>query len=491
MMQNLLLLLLTLVSVVSWTSVNHAGGSKGHAVVAFVSPTLQPLSHRVPSPLSSQTSTVYNAHRHHISSSSLYPRRRTISFTSQSSQSYISSRVDLSASSDANHLPTQTSVYQVAQSSLPSVALVLPVGVRNITARGSGFVVDFPLNSESSTTDNTQDFDDGRMSVDSTKQVFAHEDATTLVYLLTAAHVAAPGYRIEVVFSSPDAEGIGEEGSFSGTTSIPASVVGRNDKSDLALLRVDLSDYIMNTAFFSSTTDAFDPPPPLKLSNKRAKVGTQAYSIGYPSGGVVGAAMTSGIVCGNARGLVTGRVAVGDTGKNETGGTTNDTTSIDERTRYIVTDAAMAGGMSGGPLVDSNGVVLGVNALINMELRALGNYAVDASECLEFLLRMSKRLGGSNDKQSDGSSVTACTYRIVLYNDRFNKRERVEGVLKEVASLNITEANKIMMEAHTLGRGVVREISDEEDAKSLCEELRREDLLVELEVVTISIDEVE
>ena len=195
----------------------------------------------------------------------------------------------------------------------------------------------------------------------------------------------------------------------------------------------------------------FVPPPPLILSTKRnAMLGTPAYAMGYPSGGVVGPAMTSGIVCGNALGLVSGvsagRASEGtltnetsgkdvlpENGLNNLNNTVNE--GSDKKTRYIVTDAAMAGGMSGGPLVDgSSGNVLGVNALINMELRALGNYAVSASECIEFLNQMSLRWNGDAYGQKE-KDETPTIYRVMLYNDRFNKRARVQDLLQNVAKL--------------------------------------------------------
>ena len=60
----------------------------------------------------------------------------------------------------------------------------------------------------------------------------------------------------------------------------------------------------------------------------------------------------------------------------------------DDSIVFVVTDAAMSGGMSGGPLVNASGFVLGVNALIRPDLRALGNYAVSTQEVLAFLTRL-------------------------------------------------------------------------------------------------------
>lgn len=334
-------------------------------------------------------------------------------------------------------LGASTAPLALAQATLPSIALVLPIGVRNTTARGSGFVVDWQQH----------------------ERVRSNDAPEHVIYLLTAAHVAIPGYRIQVVFyldSNDNQE----------TTVLAAKVVGRDSSSDLALLEVPIGP-------------DFTPPPPLTISNQtKAAIGTRAYSIGYPSGGVVGPAMTSGIVCGNALGLVTSAVVdiFGD--RNATNDIVNDA-----KTEYVVTDAAMAGGMSGGPLVDGeSGAVLGLNALINMELRALGNYAISAAECISFLSRLGDDSRRSEEARNNTKSVV---HRVVLYNDRFNKRERVQQLLENVAKLNSTESNRAMMDAHTKGRGIIKEFycDNEVKAKELCDALREEDLLVELETI--------
>ena len=66
-----------------------------------------------------------------------------------------------------------------------------------------------------------------------------------------------------------------------------------------------------------------------------------------------------------------------------------------------------------------------------------------------------------------------------------NKRARVSKVLKEVASLNETTANQVMMQAHTSGRCVVANVTDGSQAELLCQALREQDLLVEVEPVSI------
>eukprot|EP00977_Amphora_coffeiformis_P024859 scaffold17366_cov182-Amphora_coffeaeformis.AAC.8 len=62
-----------------------------------------------------------------------------------------------------------------------------------------------------------------------------------------------------------------------------------------------------------------------------------------------------------------------------------------------------------------------------------------------------------------------------------NKRQRVAGILQNVALLDTEMANQVMMAAHTTGRGLVGTFTDPSKATSLCQALRDQDLLVETE----------
>jgi S1-C subfamily serine protease/ATP-dependent Clp protease adapter protein ClpS len=333
----------------------------------------------------------------------------------------------------------------VAQTVHPSVALVTPMGVRNMTSQGSGFVVDW-------------------------KDDYPSESRS--VYLLTAAHVAAPGLQLTVLFPSQ------------GATPHSATVVGRNAQSDVALIRIELND--------TEATDLELVGKPLQLwTQEKVDVGTLSFASGYPAGITGGPAMTMGIICGMASGFPGYGHAPQQRSNDDDQKNTNETSfarAHANTTTFVVTDAAMTGGMSGGPLVDADGVVLGMNALIRTDMRALGNYAVSASTCQEFLTRLAEEREQSRLLQNSASSPTPLTFgfRVMLYNDRMNKRERVARILKEVANIDETDANSIMMSAHTTGSGVVREFpgGDRVEADSFCDALRRQDVLVEVEEIT-------
>ena len=284
----------------------------------------------------------------------------------------------------------------------PSVALVIPKGVRNMTARGSGFVIDWAADSKTNST-----------------------------YIVTAAHVAVPGFGVDVVL---------------GGQTLAAAVVARNTTLDLALLR----------------TREIKAAEGLDVVSDFPDVGTRAYALGHPASNLQnGPAMTSGIVCGIANGF---SVPEADT-----------KTASSSSTTYIVTDAGMSFGMSGGPLVDRNGIVLGVNALVRPDLRALGNYAVSNRELKGFLESI------EHSETADTASPTQNAYRVVLFNDPMNKKERVSSVLQSVAGFDEQQANRVMMEAHKTGRGIVQYDLEQDLADTLCLELRQQDVLVEVE----------
>jgi len=113
---------------------------------------------------------------------------------------------------------------------------------------------------------------------------------------------------------------------------------------------------------------------------------------------------------------------------------------------FLMTDAALAGGMSGGPLYDEHGQIISVNALVDGRLRGIGNLAMcgdRAPAVAEAIVR-----------QGRAENRMACR-EIRLYNDRYNKRARVLGTLRR-ARLSEEDAGTVTMRAHASGRGVVR-----------------------------------
>jgi serine protease Do len=141
-------------------------------------------------------------------------------------------------------------------------------------------------------------------------------------YVITNAHVVEGAQRIRVVLPLPLSEGAVLE-PVGKRRILEAKLVGVHQESDLALLKV--------TA---------DELPTLPLANTRpVHQGELVFAIGSPEG--LANTVTMGVVSAVARQPDPGKAMV-----------------------YIQTDAPINPGSSGGPLVDIEGQVLGINTFI-------------------------------------------------------------------------------------------------------------------------------
>jgi serine protease Do len=117
--------------------------------------------------------------------------------------------------------------------------------------------------------------------------------------------------------------------------SFPARVVGTDEKTDIAVIKIDAKDL-----------------PVVQLGNSdTVRVGQFAFAIGAPF--KLDYTFTYGVVSGKGRSklLSTGGYSISD---------------------YLQTDASINPGNSGGPLCDIDGKVIGMNTLINGMNRGLG-----------------------------------------------------------------------------------------------------------------------
>lgn len=130
-------------------------------------------------------------------------------------------------------------------------------------------------------------------------------------YIVTNNHVIDGADQIEVEFFSGD--------------SLPATVVGTDPNTDIALLKVEAEDDLPFVTFGDSNDDM-------------AEVGDWVMAMGNPLG--QGFSVTAGIISARNRAL---------------SGTFDD---------FIQTDAAINQGNSGGPLFNMRGEVIGVNTSI-------------------------------------------------------------------------------------------------------------------------------
>ena len=134
-------------------------------------------------------------------------------------------------------------------------------------------------------------------------------------YILTNNHVVADADKLTVAFSSGDGQ------------AIPATVVGTDPKSDLAVLKIDPgSRHLVPIQFGVSD---------------QVEVGEAAFAVGNPFG--VGQTVTMGIVSAIGRQVDADQASYQD---------------------FLQTDASINPGNSGGPLVDSNGRLIGIDTAI-------------------------------------------------------------------------------------------------------------------------------
>ena len=154
-------------------------------------------------------------------------------------------------------------------------------------------------------------------------------------YILTNNHVIEGADKIKVKFAD------GKE--------CAASVVGRDPKTDLALIKIDGASSLQ----------------PLKMGNSEGlKVGSWVVAIGSPFG--LEQTVTVGIV--SAKGRVIGSGPYDN---------------------FIQTDASINPGNSGGPLVNMNGEVVGINTAIIPNAQGIG-FAIPVNMANEIVPQLQK-----------------------------------------------------------------------------------------------------
>ncbi len=145
-------------------------------------------------------------------------------------------------------------------------------------------------------------------------------------YIITNAHVVEGAQRVRVILPSPTADSSHELQPIHAGQILEAMIVGTHKESDLALLKIDATHL----------------PTVAIRSDVRVHQGELVFAIGNPEG--LRSTVTMGVVSSLARQL-----------------------DADNPMVYIQTDAALNPGNSGGPLVDIDGNVIGINSLILSE----------------------------------------------------------------------------------------------------------------------------
>ncbi len=145
-------------------------------------------------------------------------------------------------------------------------------------------------------------------------------------YIITNAHVVEGAQRIRVILPPPAADSPLELQPIHAGQILEAKLLGTHKQSDLALLKID----------------AMHLPAVALRSDVQVRQGELVFAIGSPEG--LRNTVTMGVVSSLARQL-----------------------DPDNPMVYIQTDAALNPGNSGGPLVDIDGNVIGINTLMLSE----------------------------------------------------------------------------------------------------------------------------
>ncbi|MEH6795979.1 MAG: trypsin-like peptidase domain-containing protein [Rhodococcus sp. (in: high G+C Gram-positive bacteria)] len=146
-----------------------------------------------------------------------------------------------------------------------------------------------------------------------------------------AGYIVTNNHVISLAASDPENSTL--EVTFSDGTKVPADIVGRDTKTDLAVLKTDVGN--LTVAELGRSEDV--------------RVGQDVIAVGSPLG--LNKTVTSGIVSALDR-----PVALSGEG-----------TDTDAVIDAVQTDAAINPGNSGGPLIDFEGRVIGINSAIRSE----------------------------------------------------------------------------------------------------------------------------
>jgi serine protease Do len=145
-------------------------------------------------------------------------------------------------------------------------------------------------------------------------------------YIMTNAHVVEGAQRVRVILPPPTSDSPLKLQPIHGGQVLEAKIVGTHKESDLALLKIEATDL---------------PTVPLR-NNVGVHQGELVFAIGSPEG--LRDSVSMGVVSSVARQI-----------------------DPDDSMVYIQTDAALNPGNSGGPLVDIDGNLVGINTLMLSE----------------------------------------------------------------------------------------------------------------------------
>lgn len=302
--------------------------------------------------------------------------------TAEVSQSLTSSKVRLVQPDDTPDQPANQSV-EVAGAVLPAVVSI-EVQSKDQMGSGSGVVID------------------------------------GAGYIVTNNHV------ISAAATTPDAQ---LRVTFSDGQTVPAQIVGRDIKTDLAVLKVDGVENLKVANLGNSDS---------------IQVGEDVVAFGSPLG--LNRTVTKGIVSALNRPV---RLAGDDT----------DTNAVIDA---VQTDAAINPGNSGGPLINGRGEVIGINSAIRSESGGsvgLGfaipvNTVADVASRLIETGEMHHAEIGVNARTVSNDQVTGAEIANVIADGPAQRAGVMEGdVVVRVGDRPVTSADELVVAVHALDIG--------------------------------------
>jgi serine protease Do len=142
-------------------------------------------------------------------------------------------------------------------------------------------------------------------------------------YILTNAHVVSGAERIRVILAAQSTGGLSPRPLNRNTKTVSAQLAGISEEMDLAVLKIDGRGL-----------------PTLRLGDQRhVRQGQVVFAFGSPGG--LRNSVTMGVISAVGR-----------------------QPTLDGQISYLQTDAPINNGNSGGPLVDIDGNIVGINTLI-------------------------------------------------------------------------------------------------------------------------------
>ncbi len=235
-------------------------------------------------------------------------------------------------------------------------------------------------------------------SVQSSGTGFVYKIDNKYGYILTNYHVISNNTSIKVINSKGE--------------SIDAKYLGGDEYIDIAVLAIDKNKATKVAEIGTS---------------KDSKLGDTVFTVGSPVGSEYQGTVTRGIL----------------SGKDRMVSATNQTTKESYIARVLQTDAAMNPGNSGGPLVNTNGEVIGINSLklVQDEIEGMG-FAIPIEDVMENITIFEQ--GKEIDRPYLGISMVDANNQSALYQYGIMLKDSNQSGVVVIATVQGSPASKIL-----------------------------------------------